>query len=171
MIAMRIRNILQGFLLAFWVSLPSAISTPVQPRMQVGIVQDFHQQSKDLACIVEALVYEAFTEPLEGVEAVMSVIVNRKNRDRSDFCSVIHKPYQFSYRNAYPIGHAISVAQFEKNRKLSKIKSIAKQAVSGTFRPTLPPSVLHYAHKRVKNKWTVSKEKHRTIGNHTFYNN
>ena len=157
MIAMRIRNILQGFLLAFWISLPSAISTPVQSRMQVGIVQDFHQQSKDLACMNEVMFFESRNQSKEGMKAVLTVVLNRKQAKGfpSSICGVVQQANQFSYRRSVgrgvvikpqPVNHANLLALLE-------IQSLARSVVQGTFKPNLPKEVLWYTKHSVKRKW------------------
>ena len=157
MIAMRIRNILQGFLLAFCVSLPSAISTPVQPRMQVGIVQDFHQQSKDMACINEALYFESLNQSEEGMKAVLTVILNRKQARGfpSSICGVVQQANQFSYRLGVDKGVVIKPQPKNSADRLAllKIQSLAHSVVQGTFKPNLPKEVLWYTKHSVKKPW------------------
>ena len=151
------RNILQGFLLAFWISLPSATSTPVQPRMQVGIVQDFHQQSKDMACIVELLYFESLNQSEEGMKAVLTVVLNRKQARGfpSSICGVVQQANQFSYRRSVDNGVVIKPQPVNHADKLAllKIQSLARSVVQGTFKPNLPKEVLWYTKHSVKKPW------------------
>ena len=152
-----IRNILQGFLFAFWISLPSAISTPVQPRMQVGIVQDFHQQNKDMACIVELLYFESLNQSEEGMKAVITVILNRKQARGfpSSICGVVQQANQFSYRRGVKQGVVINPQPKNSVDKaaLRRIQSLSRSVVQGTFKPNLPKDVLWYTKHDVKRKW------------------
>jgi len=56
---------------------------------------------KEHQCIQEVLLAEAFGEPLEGIEAVLSVLYYRKldGRFGMNYCDVAHSSKQFSYRN------------------------------------------------------------------------
>lgn len=166
------RNILQGFLLAFWISLPSAISTPVQPRMQVGIVQDFHQQSKDLACIVELLYFEALNQSKEGMKAVITVVLNRRQAKGfpSSICGVVQQVNQFSYRRS--VGRGVVIKPQPKNSAdklaLLKIQSLSRSVVQGTFKPNLPKEVLWYTKHDVKKPWMKSMVIVARIDSHKF---
>lgn len=162
-----LRNILQGFLfascktlptvLALCSLLPSAISTPVQPRMQVGIVQDFHQQSKDMACIVELLYFEALNQSKEGMKAVITVVLNRKQAKGfpGSICGVVQQANQFSYRRS--VGRGVVIKPQPKNPAdklaLLKIQSLSRSVVQGTFKPNLPKDVLWYTKHSVKKPW------------------
>ena len=172
MVAMRIRNILQGFLLAFWISLPSAISTPVQPRMQVGIVQDFHQQKKDLACIVELLYFEALNQSKEGMKAVITVVLNRKQARGfpSSICGVVQQANQFSYRRGVKQGVVIKPQPKNSVDKaaLRRIQSLSRSVVQGTFKPNLPKDVLWYTKHDVERKWMRDMTVVARIDSHKF---
>ena len=167
-----IRNILQGFLFAFCVSLPSAISTPVQPRMQVGIVQDFHQQSKDMACINEALYFESLNQSEEGMKAVITVILNRKQARGfpSSICGVIQQANQFSYRRGVKQG-VVSKPQPKNSvdkAALRRIQSLSRSVVQGTFKPNLPKEVLWYTKHSVKKSWMEGMTIVARIDSHKF---
>lgn len=169
---MRIRNILQGFLLAFWISLPSAISTPVQSRMQAGIVQDFHQQSKDMACLTEVGYFEALNQSKEGMKAVLTVVLNRKQAKGfpSSICGVVQQANQFSYRNAIKSGVVIKPQPKNSADKLAllKIQSLSRSVVQGTFKPNLPKEVLWYTKHAVKKPWMRDMTVVARIDSHKF---
>ena len=172
MIAMRIRNILQGFLLAFWISLPSAISMPVQPRIQAGIVQDFHQQSKDLDCLTEVVYFEALNQSKEGMKAVLTVVLNRQQAKGfpSSICGVVQQSNQFSYRRSVDNGVVIKPQPINHADKLAllKIQSLSRSVVQGTFKPNLPKGVLWYTKHDVKRKWMRSMVIVARIDSHKF---
>ena len=130
-----------------------------------------HDQEEQKACVLEALVLESFGEPLEGITAVASVISNRVKAKGypSDYCAVIKQPFQFSYRNNLSPTKRISLEKYE-GEKLEKVRVIARKVVERSLEKNLPENVLHYAHKKVKNKWTKKKNVYAVIGNHVFYN-
>ena len=166
------RNILQGFLFAFWVSLPSAISTPVQPRMQVGIVQDFHQQNKDMACMNEVMFFESRNQSKEGMKAVLTVVLNRKQARGfpSSICGVVQQANQFSYRRGVGKGVVIKPQPVNHADKLAllKIQSLARSVVQGTFNPNLPKEVLWYTKHSVKKSWMRDMTVVARIDSHKF---
>lgn len=129
-----------------------------------------HDIEKQKACVLEALVLESFGESVEGITAVASVISNRVKAKGypPDFCGVIKQPFQFSYRNNLPLDKKISLAKYE-GKKLDQVREIANKTVEGNLNKNLPETVMHYAHKQVKNKWTRKKTVYAVIGNHVFY--
>lgn len=167
-----IRNIAYGFLLAFWISLPSAISTPVQPRMQVGIVQDFHQQSKDMACLTEVVYFESLNQSKEGMKAVLTVVLNRKQARGfpNSICGVVQQANQFSYRRGVKQGVVIKPQPKNSADKLAllKIQSLAHSVVQGTFKPNLPKNVLWYTKHSVKKSWMEGMTIVARIDSHKF---
>lgn len=135
-----------------------------------GFVGDLYEQERQKACVLEALVLESFGESVEGITAVASVISNRVKAKGypPDFCGVIKQPFQFSYRNNLPPDKKISLAKYE-GKRLDQVREIANKTVEGNLNKNLPETVMHYAHKQVKNKWTRKKTVYAVIGNHVFY--
>ena len=172
MIAMRIRNIVYGFLFAFWFLLPSHLSTPVKSNEYSGIVLDFHQQKKDLACIVELLYFEALNQSKEGMKAVLTVVLNRKQAKGfpSSICGVVQQANQFSYRRS--VGRGVVIKPQPKNSAdrlaLLKIQSLSRSVVQGTFKPNLPKDVLWYTKHDVKRKWMRDMTVVARIDSHKF---
>ena len=151
------RNILYGFLFAFCVFLPSTLTTPVKTKEHSGIVVDFHQQKKDLACLTEVVYYEALNQSKEGMKAVLTVVLNRKQaRGFPDsICGVVHQPKHFSYRNKVKPGVALKPQPKNPADKLAlmKIQSLSRSVVQGTFKPNLPRGVLWYTKHSVQKSW------------------
>ena len=172
MIAMRIRNILQGFLLAFWILPPSHLSTPVKSNEYSGIVLDFHQQSKDMACIAEVLYFEALNQSKEGMKAVLTVVLNRKQAKGfpSSICGVVQQANQFSYRRSIGRGVVIKPQPVNHADKLAllKIQSLAHSVVQGTFKSNLPKNVLWYTKHDVKKPWMEGMTIVARIDSHKF---
>ena len=167
-----VRNILQGFLFAFWFLLPSHLSTPVKSNEYSGIVLDFHQQKKDLACLNEALYFESLNQSEEGMKAVITVILNRKQARGfpSSICGVVQQASQFSYRNAVKPGVVIKPQPKNSVDKaaLRRIQSLSRSVVQGTFKPNLPKDVLWYTKHDVKRKWMRDMTVVARIDSHKF---
>ena len=167
-----IRNIVYGFLFAFWFLLPSHLSTPVKSNEYSGIVLDFHQQKKDLACLNEALYFESLNQSEEGMKAVITVILNRKQAKGfpSSICGVVQQSNQFSYRRSVDRGVVIKPQPVNHADKLAllKIQSLARSVVQGTFKPNLPKEVLWYTKHGVKKPWMKSMTVVARIDSHKF---
>lgn len=128
------------------------------------------EQRKELRCLEEALAYEAFGEPIVGIKAVLSVIVNRKNKHKQSFCEVIRKPMQFSFRNAHHKSEDLPMDMFHKHQKYWTIKEFAYKAYMGNFQITMPPDTIYFAAKGKVVHWNRGKIPVITIGRHSFYN-
>ena len=131
------------------------------------------QHNKEFRCLVNTLYAEARGEPEEGIRAVMSVIYNRKKAKGypSTFCGVILQDKQFS---AFNSDKSLATKPLKPIRELDKeayrkVSSVAQEAVQGAFKPVLDEGVLHYAHVKIKNKWTKKFERVIVLGNHSFY--
>lgn len=160
------------FIFILGISLPSFLSIPSKSRESGGIVIS-EQHNKEFMCLVNTLYAEARGEPEEGIRAVMSVIYNRKKAKGypNTFCGVILQDKQFS---AFNSDKSLATKPLKPIRELDKeayrkVSSVAQEAVQGAFKPVLEPSVLHYAHVRVKNKWTRKFERVKVIASHSFY--
>lgn len=155
-------------LLTFSINLNILYETELIP---VNYVLD-RQQEKEKQCIVEALHQEARGEGKEGLEAVLSVIYNRKHHRAfpSTFCKVIDQPKQFSYKNHLAQGQRIKVEFKHSEKEVQKeIQELAEKAVTGRFKPVFDRSVLWYHTKKVKPKWSRKMQKVAVVGNHKFF--
>lgn len=166
-------KILCLFLFIIGILSPSLLSIPMKGRESGGIVADASEQHKELQCIKNALWHEARGEPEEGIRAVMSVIYNRKNHKNypNTFCKVILQDKQFS---AFNQDKSLAMKRLKPvkgpdEEVYTKVAGIAQEAVVGAFKPVLEPSVLHYAHSKVKNKWTKRMQVVKIAGRHVFY--
>lgn len=161
------------FILILGISFPSFLSIPSKNRESGGVLIGTSEQHKELQCIKNALWHEARGEPEEGIRAVMSVIYNRKNHKNypNTFCKVILQDKQFS---AFNSDKSLAMKRLKPvkgpdEEAYSKVAGIAQEAVVGAFKPVLEPSVLHYAHIKVKNKWTKRMQAVKIAGRHVFY--
>lgn len=125
--------------------------------------EDLKQQQ----CIQEVLYYEARGEGTVGILAVLSVVQNRLRSKRwgTSWCSVVHAPWQFSYRNEGTFGEP-----FQEIPKIPEfIKELSEEAVKGKFRSILEPSVLYYHSTVVKPHWSAKFKQVTVINKHIFY--
>ena len=169
---MGIRNIVYGFLFAFLILLPSHISAPVKSNEYSEIVLDFHQQKKDLACLTEVVYFESLNQSEEGMKAVITVILNRKQAKGfpGSICGVVQQANQFSYRRSVGRGVVIKPQPVNHADKLAllKIQSLSRSVVQGTFKPNLPKEVLWYTKHSVKKPWMKSMTVVARIDSHKF---
>ena len=135
------------------------------------MLSEYH--NKEFMCLANTLYAEARSEPEEGIRAVMSVIYNRKKAKGypNTFCGVILQDKQFS---AFNSDKSLATKPLKPIRELDKeayrkVSSVAQEAIQGSFKPILDEDVLHYAHTKVKNKWTKKFERVIVLGNHSFY--
>lgn len=160
------------FIFILGISFPSFLSIPSKSRESGGVVlSEYH--NKEFMCLANTLYAEARSEPEEGIRAVMSVIYNRKKAKGypNTFCGVILQDKQFS---AFNSDKSLATKPLKPIRELDKeayrkVSSVAQEAVQGAFKPVLDEDVLHYAHTKVKNKWTRKFERVIVLGNHSFY--
>lgn len=163
--------VLKGFLFAFWVLLPQYLSAPVEVK-RVGTLIDFHQQKKDLACMNEVLYYEALNQSEEGMKAVLTVVLNRKQARGfpSTICAVVQQPGQFSYR--YRTKRGVVLKPQPKNSAdkvaLRKIQSLSRSVVQGTFEANLNRNVLWYTRHSVQREWMAEMQVVARIDSHKF---
>lgn len=139
-----------------------------EKQMQRQFVQNKENQ-KQIDCLVEALFHESRSESDLALKAVLSVIVNRKNNKGypKTFCEVLHQPFQFSYYTA-GIDLKPVPAPLEYDR-LQLIKTLAYQAVTGSFEPILFPDVLWFHNANISTKWSNNLQKVVRIDSFNFY--
>ena len=132
------------------------------------------RQQQEIKCLKEALWHEARGEGEDGLKAVLTVIINRKNHPDypATFCRVIRQPKQFSYvheRLNAGLSLEPKAKEPEEKRLLTKVDQLAHAAVQGRFDRTLPRAVLWYHSTAVKPGWARQKAKVARVGRHLFY--
>lgn len=122
----------------------------------------------EFLCMVEAVHYEAGGEPERGKQFVANVIVNRRDRIRSqpDICSVVYAEGQFTYNKGETIElkNALDVSSFNETLRISYL------AVQGWL-PDASNGADHYFNpKTIKRKkpWMVAGIDIGRVGNHHF---
>jgi spore germination cell wall hydrolase CwlJ-like protein len=147
----------------------------LQKEEQKRLQEHLAKQRQEIQCVRQALFFEARGESLQGIKAVASVIVNRKNSGAypDSYCKVIHQDKQFSYvQEQMALRGSTSLPKTLNTQDMAKVQhinKIASEVVLEAFKPTLPASVMWYARKDIKNYWTKVKIKVVTIGQHSFY--
>lgn len=127
--------------------------------------------TEEVQCLTEALYYEARNVDQKELEAIMSVIYNRKHSMSypRTYCGVVYQYRQFSYTLTdfqSPQKHARSP---EDRLALARVSTLAFKAVYGDFKPSLKPSVMWYARHYVKNTWVKTFRKVKELKWHGFY--
>ncbi len=143
----------------------------IEQQEQNRILEEYKASERN--CLVTALYHEARGEGTKGLEAVASVIYNRKHHPYypSSYCGIVNQYKQFSYTLLNkPFGEAIeaSLPAYE-GKVYAEILALSERMVNDRFKPTLKPNVLWYAEKRVSNRWTKKKQVVAEIGKHKFY--
>lgn len=143
---------------------------PLEYRIEEQDIKLGAREKQEIKCLREALWHEARGEGEEGLKAVLTVIINRKNHPDypATFCRVIRQPRQFSYLEEVQQLEPKPKAKEEKHL-LDKIEELAHDAVTGRFNGTLPAATLWYHSSKVKPGWVRAKIKVKTVGRHLFY--
>jgi spore germination cell wall hydrolase CwlJ-like protein len=126
--------------------------------------------NQELACLTEALYFEARGESVEGQFAVAEVILNRADSKYypNTVCGVVHQnkerlnSCQFSYAcDGQP-------EEFHNKKSHRTAKKIARLMLMG-HRRNLTSFATHYHADYVNPRWAKSLEKTTKIGVHIFY--
>lgn len=138
---------------------------------QAEVIEQYKKSERN--CLVTALYHEARGEGTKGLQAVATVIYNRKHHPYypSTYCGIVNQYKQFSYTLLNkPFGEAIeaSLPAYE-SKVYAEILSISDRMVNERFMPSFEPNVLWYAEKSVTNRWTKRKQVVAQIGKHKFY--
>lgn len=146
-------------------------SLVIEQQEQNRVLEEYKASERN--CLVTALYHEARGEGTKGIEAVASVIYNRKHHPYypSSYCGIVNQYKQFSYTLLNkPFGEALeaSVPAYE-GKVYAEILAISDRMVNNRFKPSLAPNVLWYAERKVHNHWTKRKQVVAEIGKHKFY--
>lgn len=126
----------------------------------------------DLHCLIEALYFEARSEPVEGVLAVSSVILNRTEAKGfpSTICGVVKEQKvkgvsQFSYRdNQKLLQKPIDKLSYQQMQLIAWYSlSLHQKGIDNSN------GALYYHSKNVKPTWSKVFTRTAVIGNHVFY--
>jgi spore germination cell wall hydrolase CwlJ-like protein len=149
------------------------ISRIASIRLLVPIVSP---TGDDQLILARTIFGEAAGEPVEGIEAVAEVVVNRSASGRypKSVSSVCLQPYQFSCWNATDPNRTkiLSLSPGNGNRAFDVCFDVAGRALSGTIHH-FTDGVLHYHADYIsKPSWVIDSPHalmERKIGHHLFY--
>ncbi|GMG84679.1 hypothetical protein LNKW23_38950 [Paralimibaculum aggregatum] len=128
------------------------------------------EQTREWACLAEALYFEARGESLLGQFAVAEVILNRVDSSRypNSVCGVVSqgedrgRACQFSYRCDGQSDHPAERAAFERVGKVAWVMLQGKPRI-------LTDKATHYHALHVTPKWSRKLVRTAKIGEHMFY--
>lgn len=123
-----------------------------------------------LACLTQAIYYEARNESEEGQAAVAEVVLNRAGSGRypRDICQVVYqrnsRTCQFTFTCDGSIGRSpINMTAW------ARAERIARSVYAGEAKALLPRSSVNYHANYVRPTWSRRMERVRRIGAHIFY--
>ena len=119
----------------------------------------------EMACLVEAIYFEARNQPTIGQIAVAQVILNRVESVRfpDTICRVVNQPRQFSYRYDVP------VLRYTDQIAYRKAMQIAETAYFDMIFDITDGATMYHA-TRIRPSWDWTKLSETvTINDHVFY--
>lgn len=135
-------------------------------------------QPTEEACLTVNTYMEARGESLRGKRAVADVVLNRMKHpafvNQDSVCKVVFARGQFSWVKQQPkkvtqrlLRGDLSGLRAKDVLAYQKAELIATEALSESYKPLLPRSVVSFHSTKVNPKWNM--KKYGTIGSHTFY--
>lgn len=117
-----------------------------------------------LMCLAVSIFFEAGIEPVEGKEAVASVILNRVEDHRypDDICSVVFEHRQFSFT------HDGKSDKLPTGKLAEESMTVAKEALQGNIAVS---TSTHYHTDYVSPEWAKVFTFDGKVGRHLFYTN
>lgn len=130
------------------------------------------QSQSELACLTDALFFEARAEPKAGQIAVGMVVKNRIKSEKypKSICGVVKqrtsKSCQFSWMCNKKIMNKVINRSHTKDEKYQQLQELAEDILLGVVKDNTGGAT-HFHAKYVKPRWRL--EKTAKIGNHLFY--
>ncbi|MXU66768.1 cell wall hydrolase [Oceanomicrobium pacificus] len=148
--------------------LSNCTTAPAEAPEATRAAGDF--SAKDVACLSEAMYFEAAAFSVKGQQAVGEVIVNRKNDPRfpNTICGVISEGVgsgrgcQFSYKCDGNPEH------YRYKKVKAQTDQTAKAVLSGKT-SELAPGALFFHSARIAPGWFASRPRIGTFGGNIFY--
>ena len=140
------------------------------------VVSEKFYKELEVDVLARTLWGEARGEPVQGIEAVAAVILNRVRIAQarggywwgSDIIGVCQKPYQFSCWNKSDPSYPKLIAVTEKNIHFATCLRIARRAAAGVL-PDPTNGATHYHADYVSPYWARGETPCAVIGRHLFY--
>lgn len=119
-------------------------------------------------CMLAVLYHEARNQPIKGVQAVASVVVNRTKSEKypDTVCAVVKQPKQFT-NVEYTLRKAIEQpTMLQKDLGYTKVARVAYEALYADFKPSV--KALYYHTTKTKPVWSKNLVNRKVIGSHVF---
>lgn len=137
--------------------------------------EDFYREL-EIDVLARTIFGEARGEPVEGMEAVANVVLNRVHISQkkgrywwgNNIIGVCQKPYQFSAWNKNDPSYQRLTTVTDKNIHFATALRIARRAVIGAL-PDCTNGATHYHADYVSPYWARGEAPVKTIGRHIFY--
>lgn len=125
------------------------------------VTQARYGGADSLACLTEALYFEARGESRSGQRAVAEVILNRVDSGAfpNSVCGVVHQRGQLSYKKGRRMSNAASAA---------RARQLAAEALAGAPRQ-LTAGATYFHTTSVRPSWSKRFTRTTRIGSHIFY--
>ncbi|WP_134678995.1 cell wall hydrolase [Paracoccus ravus] len=140
---------------------PAMLAAPASAETKAATKASAQKVStSDLACLSEALYFEARGEGHKGQQAVAEVILNRVDHPKfpKSVCGVVNQKGQFTYKKG----------RIREQGAFNRAKKIAQAALQGAPR-NLTNGATYFHTGAVKPSWSRKFERTTRIGSHTFY--
>lgn len=123
-----------------------------------------------LACLTQAIYYEARSESEEGQAAVAEVILNRAASGRypRDICQVVYQRNSRTCQFTFTCDGSIGRSPVNMNA-WARAERIARGVYAGETKALLPRASVNYHANYVRPTWASRMERVRRIGAHIFY--
>lgn len=144
-------------------------------RIEQQKQQEYYREL-EIDTLARTIFGEARGEPIEGLEAVANVILNRARISAkkgrywwgNGIIGVCQKPYQFSCWNRGDPSYQRLISVTEKNIHFATCLRIARRAVIGALKDNTNGAT-HYHADYVSPYWAKGETPVITIGRHIFY--
>jgi spore germination cell wall hydrolase CwlJ-like protein len=151
--------------------LSSQPAQAIDPELAAALKAKPPVSAKDVACLANAIYFEARGESESGQEAVGQVILNRAASGiyPKSICGVVYQ--NKNRRNRCQFSFACDGKPDVKKEAAAwkRAKRIAREMVSGDKQVSSLETATHYHATYVKPKWAKKMQKLSTIGRHVFY--
>ncbi len=123
-----------------------------------------------VACLTQAIYYEARNESEEGQAAVAEVVLNRAGSGRypRDICQVVYQRNARTCQFTFTCDGSIGRSQINMT-SWARAERIARSVYAGEAKALLPRSSVNYHANYVRPTWSSRLERVRRIGAHIFY--
>lgn len=127
------------------------------------------------ACHATNIYYEARGESKEGMKAIASVVINRKNNTGKTDCEIIFQKNQFSWTNQQNFEDIQKLLNgdlsdlSDKDRQAYQQARLIAHTVLTERLKVLPDTAMWYHAEYVKPRWSTKLKKVKRIGKHIFY--